>query len=778
MAYVPELHGSAIAFEKRPEFTDFRQEYISQLNVLKKFLEKHLGAAQASARNEEFTRLQDRLFNKKNHYYEGKKEILFGAGKRALDQLLLQLDDETLPLTCRLDVVEELAVNIAFCPEGAATQLALSSNTLRLMQGGSDAHRLKEAMARQLVIEYLRQSGIDDAEGGMHTHFVTKLQNGVAAALGLPTQEDRHAAGSGLTEQHIDECLQYILQRMTPTRMALVLADECLSEFANTMQSNFSDAHTDDTSGSFDAGFFYAHLQDAMVPLKERCGDADIACFISPLEDGDAIRYRLNRDPALLALKILQSGSLFKPDMLTDAFRPATLLKHSAGAAEIEVRHYGSQLIWASENGNETLLQARHLAGSRPDEFGATAGAALASALLNSSEQDLLRHFPAAWLAEADMTQLLAKVKTLSTAFFEKHTQTVLQLNLKKRRELANAIVAGGAPSDLAACKFDAAQLLSVTDAFGNAVFFKAMLRADAAMLGALGDMLLQAPVSVRASVLAGAVLEGGIYGVPLLHRALCNPIDPAAIAALGGILMQAMEKGYFLSDQLAHFLAARDTGGVPGLALGLELGLHRQIDAFGELLFSAHKKGYLNSSDLFSLLKCRSNDDHSPALASAIENGHGATVAALGRIIEKAYSSRILNASQVNDILACDPLNGFVLPLAIKEANIATRNAFSDLLLELDRIGRDINGPESAYLSLAIPEEKSELPDNLRQARSLKTLLLLEQDVKRLSRAGLQQDIRDGRLGLFLYPGAMRIEKEKIFSRIMHAWGPRDRNP
>jgi hypothetical protein len=794
ISYSPERHDTIAAFEVHVEFKEFKRQFKRQLASLIAFAKRHHGNAEMVTHA--FDQLADRLFNPQNDFYDKQTAVLFGAGKRSLDQFSGLINNGALPLAQRLAQVMQLAEGVQLCAEGAATSLALAANDLRLLQGGDEIYRQKQQVAQQLILEYFRKSIFKNGQRnyyvGMEIHYFNALKNPLARALGLTVQEDRTATLDDVTPHHLDECLQYVLTHMTPARLAIQCADECLSEVTCAMQRNFSESPTGDTAASFDYAIFSDALEAALTPLMEKYGKLEAGDFASPHEDSYE-RMQLNNDATLLALKILES--LREKRLLADDYLPTTPLTHYQDDVKIGIEHYDGQLICATENGQAVLLRASHLRNVSPFDLKDVMALAIRTAITNSSPEQLL-DLQWGWLSVADPMQLISKTSgTSCSPLLLKHRDNIGKLPLAARQSYATTIATCGNPAEFTAYMADHADLFASSRRATEillAFWPIAGERKDIAMLDALTNVAMDA-------LMPGATLP--------------EDFIEATKKALGGFLQSTDKKhqeffaastrnlGYFAirmrqhellgADDLQDLLAAESQQLQPGLWLAMTNGNRHQVSAFGDVLLLAAAKGVLIPEQINQLLSGTYLDS---ALFSALENKQAATVIAYGKTILTAYKMDFLNTAQVHALLSCPGIQGFQLRgrllSAYKSTDDDTRCAFGELLLAAYVISQNKNPGTSLLLSVPRRPNADYVREFAHKSRAMARLSMLNRKISAAHAAAKSETLSGSQLedemhliqtrvhkycvDLFVSPEDPASEKKKIarlYAKVVPEW-------
>jgi hypothetical protein len=787
ISYQPHLHGREIsAFENGPDFEMFEKNFIAQFDEVIQFaVDKK---CHPDLVRNAFETLKSRLFDRDNHFYGKHKHVMYGAGKRALDELASLLYNDGIRSELRCDTVVQLAKDIGKCAEGAATHLARAAGNLTLLLGGDEIYRLKPQVCNQLMLEYIKQHIPREFAVAYEIHDVNRLNNALADTLGFPKYEDRYAAPDRVTDAQAKDCLQYILKRMTPALLAAALADECLSKFDSTMQSHFAELKNGDTSASFSYDASREALEAAVSSIKAQCGDVDLSGLIRPVDDSWE-RFSINNDATVIALAVMRS--LYERK-LTDAYLPKTFVKYSQGNAEIAIKHYGAQLIWTTENGNPGLFTVEHLRAVSPHELHDAARLAASTAIKNSSPAALLEFFPSKWLEAADMSQLIPKMlgETLAP-FLEKHQSTLS--NVQRIDILKNIVACGDVPAfhRFMANNRSLFQQDRKAEAMLSHLWPSAIRCENTDMLDAVTNFVLGAITpSVKIPLSFMDRMETVLRRCLSSNSESHKKMDVAGLFQMGTILTKVWEHKIIGSAQLASMFVARDGAGCPAFSLAMERGNSEQVSAFGKVLLQAAGQGALNSAHLFRLLEAA--DQGYSALSLALQKDRTATVTAFGDIVLSAYESGFLNSEQVDTLMACNVKDGKAsLADDLCQSDHNGINAYAEILLGIDAIKERSSGADAFTGLLTSKHEGHEkLFSAMSEQGMSKSLSALNREIKSLRSAvesgrtiakqldgemdDLQVRVSWMRICLFFAPKQWQLEKDNravVYAEIMHEW-------
>jgi hypothetical protein len=98
---VKSRHGEICVFEKSIEYKEFKQDYIAKLDCLSDFAGSHPGLCDADNVKEAFAILKSRLFHPDNDFFQDEKHALYGAGKKAIDELVNLVHNDQVPIPLR-----------------------------------------------------------------------------------------------------------------------------------------------------------------------------------------------------------------------------------------------------------------------------------------------------------------------------------------------------------------------------------------------------------------------------------------------------------------------------------------------------------------------------------------------------------------------------------------------------------------------------------------------------------------------------------------------------
>lgn len=184
-------------FIQSPLFETFFQQYSTLLLRLNTWCNTHNITVNFNEVNEDnsvetfpaFLYFYHRLFNLDFDYYSTRKAILFGEGKKSLEQLWLLLQDPALSLDTKKNCLRTLQQSLDVCADGVQTQILDAYDELKMHFGIFPfLNGITKALLRQLAVEFIRAQLGEEKDNEIH--YVNAAYNSVARYFNLPLVED------------------------------------------------------------------------------------------------------------------------------------------------------------------------------------------------------------------------------------------------------------------------------------------------------------------------------------------------------------------------------------------------------------------------------------------------------------------------------------------------------------------------------------------------------------------------------------------------------------
>jgi hypothetical protein len=670
----PQYEQETVAeFEQSLQFAQFKQEFLAHVACVNQFAKDYLGDTEHAVCHA-FDELARRLFDTQYDFFAENKCTLYGVGKRSLEQLSHLLKDADIDLALRQTCVLQLADGIDKCAAGAAVNLAEATQTLQAAHGDQFL-RIKDEVATALVTEAYREltSGrapitftitlqektILAVPNEYEIHFATFLRNALAESLGLQRREDPAPEKCEFSSEAIEYCRQYVAQRLTPARLAMALAEEYLQTFLKPIVEAIDPAgagkHRHMTM-LFNYTTWSQRLDDARLPLKAY-GEVSLHSLIRAA-DPNSKRFRLNTDPTLVALDILNQQR--RNGAVTASYIPGEIVDWRYKDADIRIRHLAGQLAWSVEDGDASPLSTKHLILVSPKDFPDREDVAkliIHNVVKNTLPERLQACLSLEWLSIADTAEVFSRWNpaTLSR-YLKRHANHMTALNPSQKHAIAKGVIACGSLADLNICVKHGCMLFEPpADAGRLPAFFQiALRRGDILMLTGL-LRLLESSMAKNSTIKQqiGAILASADeFDVPALFNVLAQTKRNPALSAYYNIVLGAATSKMITSAQLEHILAARDARNIPGLTIAMKNNDCEKIGEYGATLMDAHASRLLDGRQFARLLNALDARGAS-ALLQGICDDHEDAIEYYGSIVMAAFTKKILSPAQVLALLS-----------------------------------------------------------------------------------------------------------------------------
>ena len=262
---------------------------------------------------------------------------LYDLGKRALETIVEQMNNPAISDETKKTTLTELGPKLRVCSEGINSYLNLQANNLVLSQHGmaGEIQKAKEHLIDQYTTEYLHARHPDVASGtrrGMDVHFRNVYRNYVSGAVGIKAQEDRYVSSlekrGQVTQSLKDDYVSFIEARLTPDRIAMVLAEQQLGKCEEIMGRHLEPGQRKIPLEQYD-GKLQHEMNDAIGSTASNYGASSTDFLDYHMEDDNEEEYYVLRsDPSLLAASIIEG--LRKDRFIDSDYKPTTVASPSA----------------------------------------------------------------------------------------------------------------------------------------------------------------------------------------------------------------------------------------------------------------------------------------------------------------------------------------------------------------------------------------------------------------------------------------------------------------
>uniref|UniRef100_UPI0039EF086E hypothetical protein n=1 Tax=Bordetella sputigena TaxID=1416810 RepID=UPI0039EF086E len=249
----------------------------------------------------------DRLYERRFRadYDEDYAELIDGPGKRALEAICAMIDDEAIPRHVRHAVVGNLSEGLGACEGGTLSNLLAAQRALIMSSGGVRARfwKMKEDSIRALLHEAVHQKFSGRASYvGREVHYVNAVWNHLADEFGLEAVPDPRATQiRPFDPRFLDECRRKARAAITPDKLAMRLAEQCLAAF----RAGAPDGALEVPYGVGIPPWFDSALDGILLELGLGVDRLTLHAFVQLDEAGQ--RYRIRTDPTPVAVALLET---------------------------------------------------------------------------------------------------------------------------------------------------------------------------------------------------------------------------------------------------------------------------------------------------------------------------------------------------------------------------------------------------------------------------------------------------------------------------------------
>ncbi len=241
------------AFKLHPEFENFKRQYEKLLHGLNDWcLQQGIqqlyfpdipldaevvadeGATAVEVAEEEpipaFDLFKLHLFGEYD-FYSLRAVILFKEGKQALEELLLLLWNDDVPLDKKRSVLESLQASITLCSDGVLTNITDAKSDLLAYTGVfCTIQNTKRNIMQQFALDIIK-SMYPDIDAGYEIHFANSFVNYVAHTYGVLPYDESYAHSLGIDIEQLD-CFSDIMEReFSPEIVLNALVEVVAGEF-------------------------------------------------------------------------------------------------------------------------------------------------------------------------------------------------------------------------------------------------------------------------------------------------------------------------------------------------------------------------------------------------------------------------------------------------------------------------------------------------------------------------------------------------------------------
>ncbi len=288
-------------FRESPAFLQVHRQILDRIQDIETFARRHSPPAEFVQCADGLNTFRLRLIDHGESFAGDRMPLLYGPGKRALDQVCQRLLQDELPLDFRRKHLREMCHQLQLCmatgPAFLQTAQALSVNPhglrsafLEVVQAHAD-----EVLQRAYRKEHKFEA--PDIRDSREVHGVNRMR----LEYGLPggNSWDGHSFATSLFEPHRQRShIMTLRQALNPCKVAERLADRYLAELSNRLPTRVPER-----SSRQDLNPFFTDISEAVAATNEVLTPVPMLSLMEEDEATGACYWR--RDPSLLQREVL-----------------------------------------------------------------------------------------------------------------------------------------------------------------------------------------------------------------------------------------------------------------------------------------------------------------------------------------------------------------------------------------------------------------------------------------------------------------------------------------
>lgn len=431
--YSQEKYGDLALFKTHPDYAACKQEFTDACRALLDHAERFNLHTYETVRPhvEDFI---DTLETRRSHETD---HILYDNGKRALETIVAQLDNDALPADLRKRTLVDTCKNLRVCTEGVTSYLTMGAQTLAMSAHGQagEIQDIKQQLvdAHTLDFLYAKHPALMTSRSGMLVHFRNAYRNHISALVGIDKQPDQYVSAlrrEDISQADLDEYAEYIQTRLTPDKVATALAEQQLDRCADIMDRHLGPgqrtvsledygAPVRDAQGQEQRNPLQQEMEDEIDAVRQKYGCQYENILAWDMDEECDERFTLASDPTMLAASVLEG--MARDGFVEAEYQPAAVASHTplpgapgpGGApppAETSTIKAVGGLAWVEDSqGVKSPLDIHHPAVTRIDVD--KHPGAIVSLLEKSAPEDIRKVFPdaSALANHPDVVEALAK---------------------------------------------------------------------------------------------------------------------------------------------------------------------------------------------------------------------------------------------------------------------------------------------------------------------------------------------------------------------------------
>jgi hypothetical protein len=296
--YNPVTHGSIEQFTRSTAFPGFRLQLNKSLDDIVAFYESH--RPQDKTVREKFDEFRAHLFS---DYFSSLRSLFYDQGKQYIEEIARGIRDESIRLDKRLDVVANLAPGVTVCAGGSMSNLqdAVAALSTREENLASHVLGLKQALLDDAILDFA--NGRHRYDDTSEIHYANAYQQKLALSWGVPARSDAFASLVQLSDDDLHQCQLQAATRITPARLASVLADQFLQEMREIFEKHYAGEQRPIPFDTPEARETFQAFREKSIPFSRRLANDSGTRSIMDCS------WNSTRPDAWLALSMIQPSS-------------------------------------------------------------------------------------------------------------------------------------------------------------------------------------------------------------------------------------------------------------------------------------------------------------------------------------------------------------------------------------------------------------------------------------------------------------------------------------
>ncbi|EHL29956.1 ferredoxin reductase domain-containing protein [Legionella drancourtii] len=292
---------------------------------------------------------KENLFAARRHFDIG-EAVLFNQGKKALEELLLLIENNEISVDGKKNVLSNLQKGIVVCVGGVLTNVIDAKDDLKAHTGLNEIlYKIKVTLIQQIALTEIRQQYGNTK--GNEIHYVNAYYNYVAKDYGLKLKEDNfiHYALKNINSTDLEEFKKMLNERFTPKIVLNNLLDKLKENWHTLYNALLKDLHNNPYISSSESEklsrlFFYQEQWNQKYAALFELSIYDLG---SAQDDGDFMLHDLTMLNSTLSPKVIKN---FSERYLNQERKRSLPINDNVSIS------YYNELLWCENQGNPELV--------------------------------------------------------------------------------------------------------------------------------------------------------------------------------------------------------------------------------------------------------------------------------------------------------------------------------------------------------------------------------------------------------------------------------------